>query len=151
MVRKKTRKRWTNSTKFLNRLIKGGKRESCELLLLKCFIYLKFVSKKSSQNVLCRSVQNTSPNFEVISKRIGGGFYKIPTSTVQKTPRRKIFLGISNIIKCSGLQKEFSLLDRLVLEVLDCSLNRGLGVASCKKMHEEAFLNRAFLSYSFKK
>ena len=137
--------------KFLNKFIKKGKKNNAENMLLRCFVYLKFVSRKSSQNLICRAIRNASPDFEVISKRVGGSFYKIPFSTSKKNPRRKLFLGISNINKCMKMRKENSFLKKIALEILDSSLNKGFSVSYCKKMHEESFNNRAFLTYSFKK
>jgi small subunit ribosomal protein S7 len=137
--------------KFLNKFMREGKKGCSEIVLLKCFIFFKHVSTSSFPSILCKAIKNTSPNFEVITKRIGGGFYKIPTPTVSKTPRRKLFLGVKIILNCAKAKKKFSFFKRVSLEVLDSSLNVGLSVQYCKKMYEEAFLNRAFLTYSFRK
>ncbi len=68
--------------------------------------------------VLKQAVENTRPELEVRSRRVGGATYQVP---VEVRPRRATTLAIRWLVGYSRQRREKTMAERLTTEILDAS------------------------------
>jgi small subunit ribosomal protein S7 len=93
---------------------------------------------------LKRAVENTRPEVEVKSRRVGGATYQVP---VEVRPRRATTLAIRWLTTYASQRREKTMAERLAGEILDASNNIGTSVKRREDMHKMAESNRAFAHY----
>lgn len=131
-------------TKFINVLMKRGKKSLAESIFYKS---LAIVEEKSGQDplgVFKRAVDNVKPVLEVKSRRVGGSTYQIP---VEIKPDRQIALAARWLIGNSRNRTEWTMQERLAAEFLDAANNRGASVKKKEDTHKMAEANKAFAHY----
>lgn len=90
------------------------------------------------------AIDNTSPNFEVKPRRLGGASYLVP---IEVRPERRLFLALNWIIEAarSRSNKEFhDFSKKLLAEIIEASKNQGQGVAKKQATEKLAETNKAF-------
>ena len=95
-------------------------------------------------DVLKRAVDNTKPQLEVKSRRVGGATYQGP---VEVRPRRANTLAIRWIVDYSRERRERTMAERLANEVLDASNGTGSATKRREDTHRMAEANKAFSHY----
>jgi small subunit ribosomal protein S7 len=131
-------------TQFVNKVLERGKRTLAERIV---YTALDQVQEKSGGDpvaALKRAVENTRPEVEVKSRRVGGATYQVP---VEVRPRRATTLAIRWLTTYSGQRREKTMAERLSGEILDASNNIGASVKRREDMHKMAESNRAFAHY----
>ena len=91
-----------------------------------------------------RQVDNTKPQLEVKSRRVGGATYQVP---VEVRPRRANTLAIRLIVDYSRERRERTMAERLANEVLDASNGTGSATKRREDTHRMAEANKAFAHY----
>ena len=94
--------------------------------------------------VLKRAVENTKPQLEVKSRRVGGATYQVP---VEVRPRRAATLSIRWLVGYSKQRREKTMAQKLAAELLDASNGVGAAVKRREDMHKMAESNKAFAHY----
>ncbi len=130
--------------KFINSLMRNGKRSLGEGILYKAFDIIEEKTKDNPLKVFKRAVDNVKPHLEVRSRRVGGSTYQIPQEI---RPSRKIALGMRWIISFSRERKERTMEERLASELLDASNNQGSAIKKRDDTHRMAEANKAFAHY----
>ena len=131
-------------TQVVNKVLSRGKRTLAERIV---YTALEQVQEKSGGDpvtALKRAVENTRPEVEVKSRRVGGATYQVP---VEVRPRRATTLAIRWLTTYSGQRREKTMAERLAGEILDASNNLGASVKRREDMHKMAESNRAFAHY----
>ena len=131
-------------TQVVNKVLSRGKRTLAERIV---YTALEQVQEKSGGDpvtALKRAVENTRPEVEVKSRRVGGATYQVP---VEVRPRRATTLAIRWLTTYSGQRREKTMAERLAGEILDASNNIGASVKRREDMHKMAESNRAFAHY----
>ncbi len=131
-------------TQVVNKILSRGKRTLAERIV---YTALEQVQEKSGGDpvaALKRAVENTRPEVEVKSRRVGGATYQVP---VEVRPRRATTLAIRWLTTFSGQRREKTMAERLANEILDASNNIGASVKRREDMHKMAESNRAFAHY----
>jgi small subunit ribosomal protein S7 len=131
-------------TQVVNKVLSRGKRTLAERIV---YTALEQVQEKSGGDpvtALKRAVENTRPEVEVKSRRVGGATYQVP---VEVRPRRATTLAIRWLTTFSGQRREKTMAERLAGEILDASNNIGASVKRREDMHKMAESNRAFAHY----
>jgi small subunit ribosomal protein S7 len=130
-------------TKFINRIMKDGKKTVAQKKVYNAFTLLE---QKGMQplETFERALQNIAPKVEVKSRRIGGANYQVP---VEVKNERKTSLAIRWLLEAASKRpnKEFHTFEeKLAAEFSDAA--QGLGEAMKKKeiMHKQAEANKAF-------
>ena len=95
-------------------------------------------------DVLKRAVDNTKPQLEVKSRRVGGATYQVP---VEVRPRRANTLAIRWVVDYSRERRERTMAERLANEVLDASNGTGSATKRREDTHRMAEANKAFAHY----
>jgi len=131
-------------TQLVNKILLSGKRSIAEKIV---YDALKIVEEKTGAEpiaTLKRAVENTKPQLEVKSRRVGGATYQVP---VEVRPRRATTLAIRWLVGYSRQRREKTMAERLANEVLDASNAIGSAVKRREDMHKMAESNKAFAHY----
>jgi small subunit ribosomal protein S7 len=136
-----------NSTlvsKFVNCSMWDGKKSTAEGIVHDAFKIIQQKTGDDPLKVFKKAVENVKPVLEVKTRRVGGANYQVP---VEVNPNRRISLSIRWLISYSRGRKEKSMEEKLALELLDASNNRGAAIKKREDVHKMAEANKAFAHY----
>jgi small subunit ribosomal protein S7 len=128
-------------SKFINQLMKKGKKTIARKIVYKAFENIKEETKKEPLDVFEKALDNTAPLLEVKSKRVGGATYQVPREVKGK---RRLSLGIRWIINAAKAKKGKSMQEKLAHELIQAFNNEGEAVRKKINTHKMAEANRAF-------
>ncbi|HVM07967.1 MAG TPA: 30S ribosomal protein S7 [Acidimicrobiales bacterium] len=131
-------------TQLTNKILLRGKRTVAERIVYEALDIVKDKSGGDALTVLKRAVENTKPQLEVKSRRVGGATYQVP---VEVRPRRATTLSIRWLVGFSRQRREKTMAQRLANELLDASNGIGAAVKRREDMHKMAESNKAFAHY----
>ena len=128
-------------TKFINALMKDGKKSTAEEIF---YSALDLIEKKTTEEGLKtfkKAMSNVKPSVEVKSRRIGGATYQVP---IEVRPQRRQSLAIRWIRDYSRSRNGRSMVDRLADELIDAANSRGGAVKKKEDVYKMAEANKAF-------
>jgi len=131
-------------TQVVNKVLSRGKRTLAERIV---YAALDLVGERSGSDpigALKRAIENTRPELEVKSRRVGGATYQVP---VEVRPRRATTLAIRWLVGYARQRREKTMAERLAGEILDASNGIGNAVKRREDMHRMAESNKAFAHY----
>jgi small subunit ribosomal protein S7 len=131
-------------TQIVNKVLSRGKRTLAERIV---YDALNLVAEKSGGEpitLLKRAVENTRPELEVRSRRVGGATYQVP---VEVRPRRATTLAIRWLVGFSRQRREKTMAERLASEIMDAANQTGAAVKRREDLHKMAESNKAFAHY----
>jgi len=131
-------------SKFMNNLMKDGKKSAAERIVYGAFDQMENKAKQDPIAMFHSALENVMPAIEVRSRRVGGATYQVP---VEVRPDRRQALAIRWLITAARARNENTMVDRLSGELLDASNNRGTAVKKREDTHRMAEANRAFSHY----
>jgi small subunit ribosomal protein S7 len=131
-------------TKFMNAVMKEGKKSVAENIVYGAFERMESKAKSNPVQLFHQALDNVMPAVEVRSRRVGGATYQVP---VEVRPERRQALAIRWIITAARARNENTMVDRLSGELLDAANNRGTAVKKREDTHKMAEANRAFSHY----
>ncbi|MEK7519598.1 MAG: 30S ribosomal protein S7 [Patescibacteria group bacterium] len=132
--------------KFINQVMREGKKTIARKIVYDAFDILKEKIKKEPLEVFEQALQNASPLLEVKSKRIGGATYQIPREVKGE---RKLTLAFRWIIQAAKSKKGKPMREKLSQELIDASKNMGAAVKKKEDTHRMAEANRAFAHFKW--
>lgn len=135
----------TSVSRFINYLMKGGKKNTAEHILYSAFEIVEKEIKTEPLPIFEKAVENASPQLEVFSKRIGGANYQVPREV---RPQRKFFLACNWIINAAKNGKGKPMAIKLAQEIILASKNEGEAIRKKQNMHKMAEANRAFAHFA---
>jgi len=131
-------------TQVVNKILSRGKRTLAERIV---YSALDLVNERGGSDPIAslkRAIENTRPELEVKSRRVGGATYQVP---VEVRPRRATTLAIRWLVGYSRQRREKTMAERLAGEILDASNGVGNAVKRREDMHKMAESNKAFAPY----
>jgi len=131
-------------TQIVNKVLSRGKRSLAERIVYDALDIIKDKSGAEPIATLKRAMENTKPQLEVKSRRVGGATYQVP---VEVRPRRATTLSIRWLVGYSRQRREKTMAQRLANELLDASNGVGAAVKRREDMHKMAESNKAFAHY----
>jgi small subunit ribosomal protein S7 len=131
-------------TKFMNAVMKEGKKSVAESIVYGAFDRMEQKGKANPVQLFHQALENVMPAVEVRSRRVGGATYQVP---VEVRSERRQALAIRWIISAARARNENTMVDRLSGELLDAANNRGTAVKKREDTHKMAEANRAFSHY----
>ena len=134
------------AAKFVNSLMKQGKKSTAESILYGAFDIIEKRMKDSPLGVFEKALDNVKPVIEVRSRRVGGATYQVPTEVA---PGRRQALAFRWIIGHSMSRAEKTMREKLAGELMDAAQNRGASVKKREDVHKMAEANKAFAHYRF--
>jgi len=131
-------------TQVVNKVLSRGKRTLAERVVYDALNTVRDKTGSDPVSILKRAVENTRPELEVKSRRVGGATYQVP---VDVRPRRATTLAIRWLVGYSRQRREKTMAERLANEVLDAANGTGAAVKRREDMHKMAESNKAFAHY----
>jgi small subunit ribosomal protein S7 len=131
-------------TKFINMIMKGGKKSTAEAIMYKALDRITAKGDGEATEVLDQALENVSPMVEVKSRRVGGATYQVP---VEVRPDRRVALAMRWIIEAARKRGEKSMQLKLAGELMDAAGNRGSAVKKREDTHRMAEANKAFAHF----
>ncbi|HPN96428.1 MAG TPA: 30S ribosomal protein S7 [Candidatus Moranbacteria bacterium] len=131
--------------KFINNILKNGKRTSAERIVFGAFDIIHARTKKGGLNVFEQAIKNVSPLVELKSKRIGGANYQIPMAVLGE---RRTTLAIRWIKAAVNGRKGKGMAEKLADELIDASNKTGASMKKREDVHRMAEANKAFAHFA---
>jgi len=132
--------------KFVNSLLKRGKKSVAESILYGAFDIMEKKLKEQPIELFEKAVNNVKPVIEVKSRRVGGSTYQVPTEVM---PARRTALAIRWLIMNAQERTEKTMREKLAGELIDAANNRGGAIKKKESVHKMAEANKAFAHYKF--
>src|SRR5690606_33906429 len=119
-------------TKFMNSLMKDGKKSSAESIVYGAFEIVEAKVKQDPIEVFHTALDNIRPAVEVRSRRVGGATYQVP---VEVRAERQQALAIRWLIESARKRGENTMRERLSGELIDALNGRGQDVKKREEKH----------------
>jgi small subunit ribosomal protein S7 len=132
--------------KFVNVLMKSGKKSVAERIIYGAFGIISTKSGKDPLEVFGLAVSNVRPMVEVKSRRVGGANYQVP---VEVRPVRRSALAMRWLREAAHKRSEKSMTQRLAGELMEAAEGRGGAMKKRDEVHRMAEANKAFAHYRF--
>jgi small subunit ribosomal protein S7 len=133
--------------KFINHLMKDGKKSVAQRVLYDSFEIIKKSTKGADPlEVFDQAIKNASPLVEVRSRRIGGAHYQVPREV---RGERRITLAMRWLIQAAQAKKGKPMAQKLAEEFIDASKNTGAAVKKKEDIHRIAEANKAFAHFAW--
>jgi small subunit ribosomal protein S7 len=132
--------------KFINCVMKGGKKVTARKNVYGAFDILKEKTKKEALEIFELAISNASPLLEVKPKRVGGATYQVPREVKGD---RKLTLVIRWILQASRSKKGQPFKEKLAEEIINAANNTGFAVRKKDDTHRMAEANRAFAHFAW--
>ena len=132
-------------TRFINYLMREGKKSTAEKVFYDAFAELKNKTKEDPFEIFKKAIDNVSPLLEVSSRRVGGANYQVPREV---RPERKFFLACRWIIEAARSAKGRPMAFKLADEIISASKNDGTAIKKKQNIHKMAEANRAFAHFA---
>jgi small subunit ribosomal protein S7 len=131
-------------TKFINNLMKEGKKSTAEGIFYGAMDIIEQRTGQPGVNVFKQALSNAKPVVEVKSRRVGGATYQVP---VEVRPDRRTALAMRWLLQYSRGRGEKSMADRLANELISASKGEGTTIKKKEDTHKMAEANKAFAHY----
>lgn len=133
-----------DAAKFINHIMKDGKRSIAEKLFYEAVDVLNERQKTEGLEAFEKAVKNVSPLLEVKSKRVGGATFQVPMDVNKK---RKFALASRWILKAARSKSGKTFALKLADELSDAFNNEGASVKKKDETHRMAEANKAFAHF----
>ena len=130
--------------KFINYLIKGGKKGVAEKIFYSAMDSIKNKTKTDGFKIFEKAIEKAQPMVEVKSRRIGGATYQVP---IEVPLRRRFYLASHWIINAAKSRKGKPMSDRLALELIAAANEEGGAIKKKDDTHRMAEANKAFAHF----
>jgi small subunit ribosomal protein S7 len=132
-------------TKFINTVMKAGKRSTAEQILYRSFEIVREKTGDDPLKVFKKAIDNVKPSLEVKSRRVGGSNYQVP---IEVNPNRRLSLSIRWLVSYARSRGDGKTMEeKLASEFMDASNLRGGAVKKREDTHRMAEANKAFAHY----
>jgi small subunit ribosomal protein S7 len=135
----------TDVSKFINKVMKQGKKSTAQRIVYGAFNLIKEQTKKEPLEVFKQAIENASPILEVKPKRIGGATYQVP---MEVRGERKFMLASKWILDGARAKKGKPMAEKLAQELIDCINNQGNAIKKKQDTHRMAEANKAFAHFA---
>lgn len=133
-------------SKFINQVMRNGKKTIAEKIVYGTFDIIKEKTKKEPLEVFETAIKNASPLLEIKPKRVGGATYQVPREV---RGDRMVALAIRWIINAAKSKKGKPMREKLAEELILSAKNEGSAVKKKEDTHRMAEANRAFAHFSW--
>ena len=130
--------------KFVNMLMKNGKKSVAEKILYQAFDNVERKSGQEGIGIFKKAIENVRPFVEVKSRRVGGATYQVP---VEVRPARQTTLAMRWIVDAAKKRGEKSMINKLAGELMDASAQKGTAIKKREDTLRMAEANKAFSHY----
>ncbi|MDZ4181630.1 MAG: 30S ribosomal protein S7 [Candidatus Cloacimonadaceae bacterium] len=128
-------------TKFMNCLMKQGKKSIAEKIVYGAFDIIQTKLKVEPLEVFKTAINNVRPLVKVVSRRVGGSNYQIPTEVNEKNGRALAFRWL---ISYARARSEKTMIEKLAGELMAAYKKEGNTIKKREDTHKMAEANKAF-------
>ena len=132
------------ATKFINGLMREGKRSVAERIFYKAIDMAEQKSGKKGMEIFVKAMEHVRPVVEVKSRRVGGANYQVP---VEVRSERQQALAIRWLVGYSRERSEKTMAERLAAEMLAAFNKEGNAIKKREDTHKMAEANKAFAHF----
>ncbi len=127
--------------KFMNRMMRGGKRSISQRIMYEALDQAEARANKPAVEVFNEAMQNVLPSVEVKPRRVGGATYQIP---VEVPEYRQLALAIRWLLAAARSRPGRGMASKLAAEFVDAANGVGSAVKRREDTLRMAEANRAF-------
>jgi small subunit ribosomal protein S7 len=131
-------------SKFINSVMMRGKKSLAEKIVYDALDILAEKTGKDPMEVFTQALDNAKPLIKVVSRRIGGANYQVPTEV---TPKNAQAMSFRWIIGYARKRSEHTMTERLAAELLGCYKKEGSTIKKREDTHKMAEANKAFAHF----
>jgi len=131
-------------SRFVNIVMKEGKKAIAEKIVYKSFEVLAEKTGKPAIDVFQKALDNARPLLEIKPRRIGGATYQVP---IDVKPERGISIAMRWLRNFARVKKGKPMEIKLAEEILDAYNGTGSALKKREDMHKMAEANKAFAHY----
>ncbi|MCK5357483.1 MAG: 30S ribosomal protein S7 [Elusimicrobiales bacterium] len=135
----------TDIAKFINYIMKQGKKTIAERIVYGAFDIIKEKTKQDPRHVFNKALKRISPLLEVRGRRIGGANYQIP---YQVRGERRFALGCRWLIEAAQGGKGAPMKKKLASEIMAAAEGEGNAVRKKETVQKMAESNKAFAHFA---
>jgi small subunit ribosomal protein S7 len=128
-------------TKFMNCLMVKGKKSLAEKIVYGAFDIIQKKTKQEPLEVFKGALDNVRPLVKVVSRRVGGSNYQIPTEVSEKNGRAVAFRWV---ISYARARSEKTMMEKLAAELMAAYKKEGASIKKREDTHKMAEANKAF-------
>lgn len=133
-------------SRFINSLLKKGKKHTARGILYGAFELIEEKTKNKPLDVFKKAVNNASPMIEVRARRVGGATYQVPTEV---RPERRTALAIRWLISYAKERSDTSMAQKLASELMAAATGEGGAIKKKDDVHRMAEANKAFAHFKW--
>ena len=133
-------------TKFINFLMRDGKKSVAERIFYSAMDIIEEKTKEDPREVFKKALNNVKPIIEVKSRRVGGSTYQVP---VEIRSDRRISLAIRWITDFTKKRRVRNMQEALAAELMDAANSKGASIKKKEDTHKMAEANKAFAHYKW--
>jgi small subunit ribosomal protein S7 len=127
--------------KFINRMMRGGKKSVAQRIMYNALDQAEARANKPALEVFNEALQNVLPAVEVKPRRVGGATYQIP---VEVPEYRQLSLAIRWLLAAARSRPGRGMSAKLAAELVDAASGAGAAVKRREDTLRMAEANRAF-------
>ncbi len=131
--------------KFVNYVMKCGKKYLALKLVGNAFEIIKAKGHKSPEEIFEKALENTMPKIEVRPKRVGGSIYQVPQEV---TIKRQLALAARWILDSARSRKGATFSVALAQELIEASEEQGNAIKKKLDVYKMAEANKAFARFA---
>jgi len=131
--------------KFINQIMKKGKKSIARKVVYDAFEIVKEKTKKEPVEVFEKALENVAPVVMVRSRRVGGATYQVPTEV---RVNQRMSLGMRWIITAARSKKGKPMREKLAEELMDAYKQEGAAYKKREATYRMAEANRAFAHFA---
>ena len=131
-------------SKFINYLLKEGKKGTAEKIFYTSLDIVQEKTKKDPVDIFKKALNNAAPHVEVKSRRIGGATYQVP---IEVPSSRQFYLSSHWIIESAKNKSGSNMSNRLASEIIAASNNEGNAIKKKEDTHRMSEANKAFAHF----
>jgi len=131
--------------KFINYIMKSGKKSVAESVVYEAFDIIKDKTKQDPRHVFNKALKQVSPLLEVRGRRVGGANYQIP---YQVRGERRFTLGCRWIIDAARTRKGKKMAEKLAEEIINSAKGESAAMKKKLDVHRMAEANKAFAHFA---
>ena len=135
----------TDIAKFINYVMRRGKKSVAEKIVYGAFDIIKERTKQDPRHIFNKALKKVMPLLEVRGRRIGGANYQIP---YQVRGDRRFNLGCRWLIEAAQNRKGKPMDLKLADEIIAASEGEGNAVKKRETVHKMAESNKAFAHFA---
>ena len=141
-----TKYKSTSIQRFINRMMKKGKKSTAQRIVYDAFDLIQEKTNQDPQMIFKKALKNVTPVVKVKARRIGGSTYQVPVEVGQFQGES---LGSRWLLVAAKNRSGKSMMEKLAAEMIDASNSQGTAVKKREDTHKMAEANKAFAHYRY--